>query len=127
MPSDPGSTRPLSRFDVLGLSVSAINMAQALDTIDTWVRDRTPHYVCISGVHGVMESRRDEGLRRIHAEHPELPVIMVTARDSAADRAALLAAGAAGYVTKPFGVTALTEEVRRALGGTPAGAAASAR
>jgi two-component system, OmpR family, response regulator len=66
-------------------------------------------------------------LRRIHAEHPQLPVIMVTARDSAADRAALLAAGAAGYVTKPFGVAALTEEVRKALGGTPAGAPASSR
>jgi two-component system, OmpR family, response regulator len=54
-------------------------------------------------------------LRRIHTSVPALPVIMVTARDSAADRAALLAAGAAGYVTKPFGVTALTDEVRRAF------------
>jgi two-component system OmpR family response regulator len=54
-------------------------------------------------------------LRRIHASIPELPVIMVTARDSAQDRAAVLAAGAVGYVTKPFGVAALTAEVRRAL------------
>jgi two-component system OmpR family response regulator len=54
-------------------------------------------------------------LRRLHAAFPALPVIMVTARDSAQDRAALFAAGAAGYVTKPFGVTALTDEVRRAL------------
>ena len=55
-------------------------------------------------------------LRRIHASSPALPVIMVTARDSAEDRAALLAAGATGYVTKPFGVAALTDEVRRAFG-----------
>jgi two-component system OmpR family response regulator len=55
-------------------------------------------------------------LRRIHASSPALPVIMVTARDSAEDRAALFAAGATGYVTKPFGVAALTDEVRRAFG-----------
>jgi N-acetylglucosaminyldiphosphoundecaprenol N-acetyl-beta-D-mannosaminyltransferase len=42
-------------------------MAQALDTIDRWIRERTPHYICITGVHGVMESQRDEGLRKIHA------------------------------------------------------------
>jgi len=55
-------------------------------------------------------------LRRIHASSPALPVIMVTARDSAEDRAALFAAGATGFVTKPFGVAALTDEVRRAFG-----------
>jgi two-component system OmpR family response regulator len=59
-------------------------------------------------------------LRSIHASFPGLPVIMVTARDSAQDRAALLAAGAAGYVTKPFGVAALTDEVRRAIAAAPA-------
>jgi two-component system OmpR family response regulator len=64
-------------------------------------------------------------LRQLHAELPHLPVIMVTARDSARDRAALLAAGAAGYVTKPFGIPALTGEIRRVLAGTPAGTAAS--
>jgi two-component system OmpR family response regulator len=64
-------------------------------------------------------------LRWIRAEFPHLPVIMVTARDSARDRAALLAAGAAGYVTKPFGIPALTGEIRRALLGAPAGSAAS--
>jgi N-acetylglucosaminyldiphosphoundecaprenol N-acetyl-beta-D-mannosaminyltransferase len=67
MPSDTHSPRSITRFDVLGLPVSAIDVAQAVDTIDAWIRERTPHYVCITGVHGVMESRRDEGLRRIHA------------------------------------------------------------
>ena len=64
-------------------------------------------------------------LRAIHASYPALPVIVVSARDSAGDRAALLAAGAAGYVTKPFGVAALTDEVRRALSARSAGTAAS--
>jgi N-acetylglucosaminyldiphosphoundecaprenol N-acetyl-beta-D-mannosaminyltransferase len=56
-----------ARFDVLGVPVSAISMADALQTIDRWIRDRSPHYVCVTGVHGVMECRRDETLRLIHA------------------------------------------------------------
>jgi two-component system OmpR family response regulator len=55
-------------------------------------------------------------LRGIRDSSPAVPVIMVTARDSAEDRAALLAAGATGYVTKPFGVAALADEIRRAFG-----------
>jgi two-component system OmpR family response regulator len=55
-------------------------------------------------------------LRGIRDSSPAVPVIMVTARDSAEDRADLLAAGATGYVTKPFGVAALADEVRRAFG-----------
>jgi N-acetylglucosaminyldiphosphoundecaprenol N-acetyl-beta-D-mannosaminyltransferase len=41
-------------------------MASALATIDGWIARREHHYVCVSGVHGVMESQRDEALRRIH-------------------------------------------------------------
>jgi len=66
MLSESAATR-IRRFDVLGLPVSAINMTQALDTIDRWIRERTPHYICITGVHGVMESQSDETLRQIHA------------------------------------------------------------
>jgi len=46
--------------------VSAIDMTQALDTIDRWIAQREPQYVCVTGVHGIMESQRDEALRRIH-------------------------------------------------------------
>jgi N-acetylglucosaminyldiphosphoundecaprenol N-acetyl-beta-D-mannosaminyltransferase len=41
-------------------------MADALATIDGWIARREHRYVCVSGVHGVMESQRDEALRRIH-------------------------------------------------------------
>jgi N-acetylglucosaminyldiphosphoundecaprenol N-acetyl-beta-D-mannosaminyltransferase len=41
-------------------------MTQALSIIDRWIAHRQQHYVCVTGVHGVMESQRDEGLRRIH-------------------------------------------------------------
>lgn len=64
---DAVATRPL-RVDVLGVGVSAITMAQALSIIESWIAKREAHYVCITGVHGVMESQRDEALRDIHNE-----------------------------------------------------------
>ncbi|HET7457968.1 MAG TPA: WecB/TagA/CpsF family glycosyltransferase [Gemmatimonadaceae bacterium] len=63
----PGRDTYEARFDVLGVAVSAIDMSQALAAIFGWVARREPHYVCVTGVHGVMESRRDESLRRIFA------------------------------------------------------------
>src|SRR5687768_5155800 len=54
--------------NVLGVGVSAIDMRQALNTIGRWIDTGEHHYVCVTGVHGVMESQRDEMLRRIHNE-----------------------------------------------------------
>src|SRR5688500_4707365 len=54
------------RVDVLGVQVSAVNMGLALDVIDHWITTGAQQYVCVTGVHGVMESRRDEQLQRIH-------------------------------------------------------------
>ncbi len=55
-----------SRVDVLGVEVSAIDMAMALDEISGWVEHDRREYVCVTGVHGVMESRRDPELKEIH-------------------------------------------------------------
>jgi N-acetylglucosaminyldiphosphoundecaprenol N-acetyl-beta-D-mannosaminyltransferase len=57
---------PISRVNILGVQVSAINMALALTTIEQWIARHDQHYVCVTGVHGVMESQGDEELRRIH-------------------------------------------------------------
>jgi len=46
--------------------VSAIDLDQAVAEIAGWVERRERHYVCVTGVHGVMESHRDAELRRIH-------------------------------------------------------------
>ena len=54
--------------NVLGVKVSAVNIPMALDVLDGWIRDRDHQYVTISGVHGVMESQRDDYIRRIHNE-----------------------------------------------------------
>ncbi len=56
----------MERVNIMGVGVSAIDMALALETIDRWIAQREQHYVCVTGVHGVMESQRDEALRRIH-------------------------------------------------------------
>lgn len=62
------TTPPIPRIDVLGVGISAVNMQMAVDEICRWVRYGEQHYVCVTGVHGVMESQRDAGLRRIHNE-----------------------------------------------------------
>jgi len=54
------------RVNILGVGVSAINMGMALEAIERWIENRDPHYVCITGVHGVTESWRDPALREIH-------------------------------------------------------------
>ena len=56
----------IQRVDILGVGVSAIDMPTALAEIERWIDEREPHYVCVTGVHGVMESQRDPGLLAIH-------------------------------------------------------------
>lgn len=55
-----------AHVNVLGVGVSAVNMDRALATIRGWIDGGERSYVCVSGVHGVMESRRSAELRRIH-------------------------------------------------------------
>jgi N-acetylglucosaminyldiphosphoundecaprenol N-acetyl-beta-D-mannosaminyltransferase len=50
---------------VLGVRVSAVDMACALAAIECWIRDRTPHYVTVTPAHAVMDAYRDPDLRRI--------------------------------------------------------------
>lgn len=54
------------RSNILGVGISAINMEMALEQIRDWIGRGAQTYVCVTGVHGIMESWRDERLRRIH-------------------------------------------------------------
>ena len=54
------------RFNVLGTGVSITNMPDTLATLEEWVAAGTKHYVCVTGVHGVMESYNDPELMEIH-------------------------------------------------------------
>jgi N-acetylglucosaminyldiphosphoundecaprenol N-acetyl-beta-D-mannosaminyltransferase len=52
--------------NILGVEVSAIDMEIALRTIEGWISRQESHYVCVTGVHGVMECQQDRELQRIH-------------------------------------------------------------
>jgi N-acetylglucosaminyldiphosphoundecaprenol N-acetyl-beta-D-mannosaminyltransferase len=54
------------RLNILGVCVSPINLDSAVATLERWIDEHSHNYVCVTGVHGVMESRRDERLRSIH-------------------------------------------------------------
>jgi N-acetylglucosaminyldiphosphoundecaprenol N-acetyl-beta-D-mannosaminyltransferase len=60
------SSSELGRVNILGVGVSAINMEQALNAIERWIVQRQPHYVCVTGVHGIVESQGNNSLRRVH-------------------------------------------------------------
>ena len=54
------------RVNILGVKVSAITIRDAITAIEEQIRDRAPFYICVTGVHGVMECQRDSRLRAIH-------------------------------------------------------------
>lgn len=52
--------------EVLGVRVSVLEMERTLDMLDRWITNGIRNYVCVTAVHGIMESRRDPTLREIH-------------------------------------------------------------
>jgi N-acetylglucosaminyldiphosphoundecaprenol N-acetyl-beta-D-mannosaminyltransferase len=50
---------------VLGVKVSAVNLSTAVDMAEQAIDDGAPRYVCVAGVHGVMEAQSDPRLMRI--------------------------------------------------------------
>ncbi len=56
----------VARVNILGVGVSAVNMAQALSLIASWIAAQRPNYVCVSNVHSIMSCQKDAELRTIH-------------------------------------------------------------
>lgn len=54
--------------DVLGVRVSAIDLESAVDRIGGWIESGHREYVCVTGVHGVVESLQQPDLIGIHNE-----------------------------------------------------------
>ena len=54
------------RINVLGVGISEINYAAALDQIRAAIAERRRGYITVTGVHGVSESQDDDELRDIH-------------------------------------------------------------
>ena len=59
-------------------------------------------------------------LKKVKAEHPELPIIMLTAKAAELDRVLGLELGADDYVSKPFSLRELTARIRARLRTRPA-------
>jgi N-acetylglucosaminyldiphosphoundecaprenol N-acetyl-beta-D-mannosaminyltransferase len=54
------------RVNVLGVGINATSMQQAVDRLIETRRAGGRGYVCVTSVHGVMESQRDPELKKIH-------------------------------------------------------------
>jgi N-acetylglucosaminyldiphosphoundecaprenol N-acetyl-beta-D-mannosaminyltransferase len=62
----PANMESPARVNVLGVGISAINLESAVETLVASLREGRRGYVCVTGVHGVIESQSDDALRRIH-------------------------------------------------------------
>jgi N-acetylglucosaminyldiphosphoundecaprenol N-acetyl-beta-D-mannosaminyltransferase len=59
-------TSALSRTNVLGVGISAVDMAMAVAEMERWIADGQREYVCIRDAHGIVRCQSDEDLRTIH-------------------------------------------------------------
>ena len=108
---DPAVTSVLKR----GLSYEgfAVDTAGSGEEGLATARDRPPDLVILDvmmpGLDGL------EVLRRLRAADPQIPILMLTARDAPADQVAGLGQGADDYVVKPFAFEVLVARVRASL------------
>jgi N-acetylglucosaminyldiphosphoundecaprenol N-acetyl-beta-D-mannosaminyltransferase len=56
----------IPRVDVLGVGISCVDVETTVDVFAKWIANDAREYVCVTGMHGVMESQTDELLRDIH-------------------------------------------------------------
>ena len=54
-----------NRVNVLGVGISVLNLRSALEAIAVAVRQKRKGYICVTGVHGVMEAQDDPAFKRI--------------------------------------------------------------
>ncbi len=86
----------------------------ALEAIEDDVPDVLVLDVMLPGMDGLSV------LKRVKADHPELPVILLTARSAEVDRVLGLELGADDYVVKPFSLRELIARVKARLRARPA-------
>jgi N-acetylglucosaminyldiphosphoundecaprenol N-acetyl-beta-D-mannosaminyltransferase len=54
-----------ARANVLGVGIHAVDLPRAVELIESALLERQRGYVCVTGVHGVMEAHRDPEFREI--------------------------------------------------------------
>lgn len=108
---DPAVTSVLKRG--LAYEGFAVDTAASGEDALALARERPPDVVILDimmpGLDGL------EVLRRLRAADPQLPVLMLTARDAPADQVKGLTEGADDYVVKPFTFEVLVARVRALL------------
>jgi two-component system OmpR family response regulator len=82
---------------------------EALDQVRRW----RPHVMVLDVMLPDMEGF--EVARRLSAEHAEVPILFLSARDSTADKVRGLTTGGDDYVTKPFSLEELIARLRNIL------------
>lgn len=107
--------------NLLGEGIRA-GLAQAGFAVD-WVKDgeqaraaldSEPYALMVLDL-GLPRLSGEEVLRRLRAKNNPLPVLILTARDTVADRVKGLDAGADDYLVKPFDLDELTARLRALL------------
>ncbi|MEM1297562.1 MAG: WecB/TagA/CpsF family glycosyltransferase [Verrucomicrobiota bacterium] len=58
----------VDRFNVLGVGISALSLERATDEVLRFLETGNQGYVCVTGVHGIIEAQDDPELRRIFNE-----------------------------------------------------------
>jgi two-component system OmpR family response regulator len=81
----------------------------ALDSVRRW----HPHVMVLDVMLPDMEGF--EVARRLAAEHAEVPIVFLSARDTTADKVRGLTTGGDDYVTKPFSLEELIARLRNVL------------
>jgi N-acetylglucosaminyldiphosphoundecaprenol N-acetyl-beta-D-mannosaminyltransferase len=67
------------RANVLGVGISALSMSEAVGAADRLLQTAGSGYVCVTGVHGVMEAQGDSGFKQVlNASFLNLPDGMPT-------------------------------------------------
>jgi N-acetylglucosaminyldiphosphoundecaprenol N-acetyl-beta-D-mannosaminyltransferase len=61
----PANKSSLPRVNILGVGVNATNMLQAVNLVTSAVSQGRKGYVCVTGVHGIMEAQKDPAFRTI--------------------------------------------------------------
>jgi len=59
------SANTAHRIDVLGVGVHAVTLKKSVRIVESAIDRDVKGFVCITGVHGVMEAQRDEGFRKL--------------------------------------------------------------
>jgi two-component system chemotaxis response regulator CheY len=115
--ADPALKQVVER-QLKGLSFNVVLVSDAESAIRT-LETRKPHLVCID-----LRLPRDSGYEvcefiRRTTRLRDVPILVMSERASAADRAYAEEAGADGFLPKPFTLNQFTEQVRALMAGDP--------